>query len=172
MITVILFEILGIPVAKGRPRFFRRGAFVGTFTPGKTRAYENSVIGQAIQYKPVRPFDCPIEVSLRFFFPIPKSMPKKFRQAAEGEVFCMPKKPDIDNCIKSILDPLNTIFWEDDKQIVCVLAEKRYSARPRVEIAIKIPEEITQGATQKGGADGKEIGGGIGAGRGKTGRAL
>jgi len=131
------FTIVGIPVAKGRPKFFRRGAFVGTFTPEKTRTYEDSVISQAIQYKPDRPMECPLRVTLRFFFPAPASMSKKLRLLAEGEVLFVPKKPDIDNLIKSILDPFNAIFWQDDKQVVVVTAEKRYSPRPRVEVLIQ-----------------------------------
>lgn len=132
----IRFDIVGLPVAKGRPKFFRRGAFMGTYTPDKTRAFERSVLGQALPYKPEKPLEGPLFVMLRFFFPIPKSMPKKFRQAAEGEACFMVKKPDVDNLIKSVLDPLNTIFWTDDKVVVHVRAEKRYSLRPRVEVMI------------------------------------
>lgn len=32
--------------------------------------------------------------------------------------------PDIDNLIKSILDGLNGIAWQDDKQVVKVIAER------------------------------------------------
>lgn len=131
------FTILGIPVAKGRPKFFRRGLFVGTYTPKKTEAYEGSVLGQALQYKPDRPLECPLRVTLRFFFPAPASMPKKLRLLAEGEILFVSKKPDIDNLIKGILDPLNAVFWTDDKLVVAVIAEKRYSPRPRVEVLIQ-----------------------------------
>lgn len=47
------------------------------------------------------------------------------------------KKPDLDNLIKSILDPLNTIFFNDDKQVVSITAEKFYGEIPRVDIEIE-----------------------------------
>ena len=37
------FEVMGTPVAKGRPKFARRGNFVSTYTPEKTVNYENLV---------------------------------------------------------------------------------------------------------------------------------
>uniref|UniRef100_UPI0015890B54 RusA family crossover junction endodeoxyribonuclease n=1 Tax=Burkholderia ambifaria TaxID=152480 RepID=UPI0015890B54 len=37
------FVVPGTPVAKGRPKFARRGAHVTTYTPEKTERYENLV---------------------------------------------------------------------------------------------------------------------------------
>jgi len=134
---MIAFIIEGIPIGKGRPKFFRRGNFVGTYTPGKTREYENSVISQALPYKPDIPLNIPLAVKLRFYFPIPSSATKKFKTKAITELVPVTKKPDLDNCVKAILDPLNTIFWTDDKLIVEILAKKFYSERPRIEVFIK-----------------------------------
>ncbi|WP_269148312.1 RusA family crossover junction endodeoxyribonuclease [Limosilactobacillus reuteri] len=50
-------------------------------------------------------------------------------------------KPDTDNYIKSTLDGLNGLLWEDDNQIVKIVAEKYYSDRPRVEIEV---EEVNE----------------------------
>ena len=49
------FIIWETPVAKGRPRFYNRGKFIGTYTPTKTRSFENLVATEAIRYKPVNP---------------------------------------------------------------------------------------------------------------------
>lgn len=46
-------------------------------------------------------------------------------------------KPDTDNYIKSTLDGLNGLLWEDDNQIVDLMAHKYYSDKPRVEIEVK-----------------------------------
>jgi crossover junction endodeoxyribonuclease RusA len=48
--------------------------------------------------------------------------------------------PDIDNLIKSILDGLNGIAWQDDKQVVKVVAERLATAdkkSERVEVEIR-----------------------------------
>ena len=43
-------------------------------------------------------------------------------------------KPDLDNLAKIILDSLNGIAFDDDKQVVKLEVEKYYSDRPRAEI--------------------------------------
>ncbi|SAK33221.1 endodeoxyribonuclease RusA [Burkholderia multivorans] len=39
----VVFVVPGKPVAKGRPRFVRRGPHVRTYTPEPTERYENLV---------------------------------------------------------------------------------------------------------------------------------
>ena len=43
--------------------------------------------------------------------------------------------------IKSTLDGLNGLLWEDDNQIVKIVAEKYYSDHPRVEIEVQRVKE-------------------------------
>ena len=138
---MIFFTIVGIPVAKGRPKFFKRGAFMGTYTPEKTRDYADSVISQALPYKPFRPIDSPIRVELKFYFPVPQSAPKKLKLMADSEEVPVAKKPDLDNLVKAILDPLNTVFWVDDKLIVALQAVKLFSDNPRTEVSIEVYAE-------------------------------
>jgi Holliday junction resolvase RusA-like endonuclease len=47
------------------------------------------------------------------------------------------KKPDADNCIKSILDALNNIAFDDDGQVADIKAWKLYSDNPRAEIILE-----------------------------------
>lgn len=47
-------------------------------------------------------------------------------------------KPDLDNYIKSVLDGLNGLAFEDDNQIIRIDAIKLYSDHPRTEILIGI----------------------------------
>ena len=76
---MIKFKILISPQAKGRPRFFARGKFRGTYTPTKTREYEKLLLAKSLPYKPSAPLLSPLQVKLSFGMPIPKSFSKKKR---------------------------------------------------------------------------------------------
>ncbi len=132
----IMFPLHIIPKAKGRPRFFRMGKRVATYTPAKTRNYEENILAQAIQFKPQRPINGPIEVRLTFYMPAPK-MPKKYNPLIEREILPVAKRPDLDNLAKAILDALNGVFWEDDKLIYKQVLKKVYSKNPRVWVEIR-----------------------------------
>jgi len=134
---MIFITVLGDPVAKGRPRFARRGKFVSTYSPAKTVDYAAQVAHHAKIAMACRK---PLEGALRCFvlcyMPIPKSTSKKIRQAMiDGEIHHT-KKPDTDNLAKGILDPLNGIAWNDDAQIIDLQCCKYYSDNPRTEIRI------------------------------------
>lgn len=69
--------------------------------------------------------------------PIPKG---RYASVTMQFYICGGQTPDIDNLIKAILDGLNGIAWEDDKQVVGVHAA-RFSAASKdgeyAEIEIK-----------------------------------
>lgn len=131
------FEIVGEPQGKGRPRFSTRGGFVKTYTPEKTASYENFVkVCYLNKYKGQK-LDGEIIAEIIAYFSIPKSFSKKKRvQAIEGKI--MPtKKPDTDNIAKTILDSLNGIAFEDDKQVVALLVKKLYGEEAKVVVSLK-----------------------------------
>lgn len=129
------FTIIGKARAKGRPRVMRNGF---TFTPKTTVEYENLVrLSFFQQIGEVEPTDKPLKVDITFYFDIPKSYTKKKIQEIKENNMAYPKKPDIDNLIKSITDALNGIAYKDDNQIYKVHANKLYTtsgARTEVEI--------------------------------------
>lgn len=53
----------------------------------------------------------------------------------DGKIYPL-VKPDIDNCIKSIMDALNGVAYKDDKQVVLVRSIKRYGEHPQTIIDI------------------------------------
>lgn len=131
MIKIVLE---GVPVAKGRPRFSRKGF---AYTPAKTRSYEAAlqvVAKAAMQGK--EPLEGPLLATFLICMPIPKSYSKKKAQQARTQQIRPTKKPDIDNYVKCI-DALNGVVFKDDNQIVDMIAGKYYSDAPRTVIEIK-----------------------------------
>lgn len=126
------------PVPKGRPRFHVQGRRVITFTPQKTHMFEQTIAFEYAQKcKEVFDRKTPIDVSIVFGLPIPKTTTKTRRREMESGQMRHIKKPDVDNLVKAVLDALNGIAYEDDAQIVSIVASKKYSAEPFVEIYIE-----------------------------------
>ena len=135
---MIAFTVPGQPVAKGRPKFARRGAHVVAYTPAKTASYENLVkMAATTAMSGVQPTVRPVALSVTLNLQIPASWSKKRREAAVAGTICATKKPDADNVLKGIKDGCNGIVWTDDAQVVRIMLEKRYSETPNaiVEVA-------------------------------------
>lgn len=119
------FWLMGQPVGKGRPRFTRQGR---AYTPAKTKDYEHklaAVASDAMQDLGYEPATGKCQVHVLAQFEIPKSWPKKRREAAtRGEV--SPGKPDIDNVVKIVLDSINGVVFNDDSQVHRIVATKKY----------------------------------------------
>ena len=130
-----IYTILGIPKPQGRPRFFRRGNFVGTYDPKESRQYKENVSAQLVSQGPVL-LDGPIGAKVDFFLPRPKTLPKK--------VVHHIKKPDVDNLIKGVFDACKGILWHDDTQVVFLSCSKYYGDPPRVMIEIGTFQEEVQ----------------------------
>lgn len=134
------FEVIGTPVAKGRPRV---GKF-GTFTPKKTVYYENLVNYTFTQKYPLfKPLEGELKMKIIAIFEPPKSWSKKKQQEAipciDDPLSAMGKttKPDLDNIVKSITDALNGLVYKDDAQITSLLAHKVYGEKAKVIIEIE-----------------------------------
>lgn len=114
------------PVAKGRPRLGRGH----TFTPAKTRRYENTLkILARKEWGPLPPLMGPLLVSIVFTLKRPAR--PKFAQPAV--------RPDLDNFLKGVFDALNGVTWVDDGQIVGLMARKVYaqkSDKPGIEVSL------------------------------------
>jgi Holliday junction resolvase RusA-like endonuclease len=128
---MIAFTIPGQPVAKGRPKFARRGAHVVAYTPAKTASYENLVkLAATTAMCGAQPTAAPVALSVTLNLQIPASWSKKRRDAAVAGAICATKKPDADNVLKGIKDGCNGIVWADDAQVVRIVLDKRYSETP------------------------------------------
>ena len=129
------FEVMGTPVAKGRPKFARRGNFVSTYKPEKTVNYENLVqFSYLEQYKDFEPMEGYLKIEIVCLMPIVKSTSKKNRQLMLDRKILPDKKPDADNMMKSITDSLNGIAYKDDSQIVEAHIYKYYAEQPQAGV--------------------------------------
>lgn len=128
--TITIYES---PRPKGRPRFTRQGH---AYTPQDTRAYE-MLIRRYVRESVKSPLRGEISVAIIFYMPIPKSWSKAKKQAAELLQIRPTTKPDIDNLVKAVLDAINGIAYEDDRQIVELVCAEYYGTVPRTEIVLK-----------------------------------
>ena len=133
----IRFQIPLEPVGQMRARHAAIGGHSRTYKAPKQKAAETSLLAMSLPYVPSAPLDGPLELTVDAYMPIPASMPKGKREMALNGEIRPTKKPDIDNVIKHLLDVYNGIFWQDDKNIVGIMARKFYSERPRYEIEIR-----------------------------------
>ena len=122
---MITFEVPGVPIAKARPKFARRGKFVSTYNPQESE--EGMWLTKAMSAMPKEPIAGPVTLSCAFFFPIPKSWSKKKHAAAADGLIYHTKKPDLDNLVKFVKDCLNGVAWLDDAQVVNLSASKKYT---------------------------------------------
>ena len=130
---MITITIPGIPVSKARPRLGK----YGTYTPTKTVNYENLVQLCYMDQGEGKKLEGALQMVIDLYFPIPKSYSKKRVEAIKEMEELHTKKPDIDNCIKSITDALNQFAYDDDSQIVGITARKHYTTEePRAVVTI------------------------------------
>ena len=134
---IVTFNIPGQPVAKGRPKFARRGAHVVAYTPAATVSYENLVkMAATLAMRGVEPTAGPVALSVSLSMQIPASWSNKRRALAAAGSIAATKKPDADNVLKGIKDGCNGIIWRDDAQVVRITLEKRYSETPGARIEV------------------------------------
>ena len=122
------------PVPASRPRVTRWS----TFFPKKYTQFKKDM-EMALTNTTFIPTTKLIYAQLDFFVGMPKSWSKKKKLAKNGK-FC-DNNADIDNYIKAVLDSLESVYYENDKQIVMVRARKYYSETPRIEYTQEELEE-------------------------------
>ena len=137
MTFMINFTVYGEPVPKARARHRFTGKFVQSYTPKKTKDYESEVAMMAkAAMGSSPPLETPIAVHIYVTFAVPPSYSKKRTEAClSGEAHI--KKPDLDNCVKSVTDGMNGIVYKDDSQIVSIHAKKVWGTVGMVEVLVK-----------------------------------
>lgn len=80
-------------------------------------------------------------VILKFYLPIPKSLPIRKRNKRLWNEWC-PEKPDFDNLAKYYSDCATGIIWKDDKQVSHAIIRKYYSMTPRTEMIFQVRKYV------------------------------
>lgn len=130
---------------KQRPRTSTRGGHVQVYTPTRTM-HDQAEIGVAYKGESLRacsrvetaPKGEPVAVRVDTWRRLPKSTPK--RVVSLPDVLGGRDNPDLDNVIKGVLDGLNGVAYEDDRQVTLILAVRHDRTRrdgdlTRVEVA-------------------------------------
>jgi Holliday junction resolvase RusA-like endonuclease len=136
--TAVYFSVPGVPVAKARPRITTRGGKVRSFTPPTTVAFESRVALAAEKaMEGADPISGPVCLTLWVQLPIAQSWSGKKKAAALESQIRPCSRPDLDNYIKSISDGGNGVLWNDDAQIVQLIAFKHYAENPGVQVEVR-----------------------------------
>ena len=134
MNEIIRITVPGQPQGKGRARVCLRGGYARAYTPDSTAAYENLI---KLAYGNRGISVVPVELAVTAYYRIPKAFSKKKRNEALSGHMRPQTKPDIDNVVKVVCDALNKVAYNDDTQVVKIVAEKYYGETPGIVIEIK-----------------------------------
>ena len=134
---MIEFKIPGRPQAKERPRVVNGH----TYTPDRTRVYEEWVRLHARNAKVTCVPRAPMKVTITWAKQVPKSWSKKRQDDGIASVWAVDRM-DLDNVAKSVLDSLNHIAYTDDSQVAMLTVSRIYVRQPdSVTVTIASMEE-------------------------------
>ena len=117
--TTVVFSVPGPPVGKERPRVARSG----TYTPPRTVAYEQQVAWTAL--------------------PKMRGMTPCAEDGVSVRVDIYPsnrKTPDVDNVLKAVLDALQGVVYQNDRQVTqAAVTRHPVGADARVDVTVTLP---------------------------------
>lgn len=116
--TTIQFTIPGRAVGKSSPRVMRNG---GVTYPKKTKEWMSLVKLLARRASPPEPWLGPIQVDIQVVIK-PGSRPYTKAKPTDEPT----SKPDLDNIVKGIADPMSKVIYKDDSQITRLSVSKRF----------------------------------------------
>ena len=123
----------------GKPKTYKPPRFCKS-SGGNVYAAHNKTIKSArecltdqMQAPPLQ--EVPLTVFIEFYFHRPKAHFKKGQLREDAPKFVM-KTPDVDNCIKFVLDAMQPGVVANDKTVTKVVAEKKWCLTDSEEMTI------------------------------------
>lgn len=136
--TRLAFTIPGAPRGKGRPRASRFAGGVRLYTDAKTASYEGLIaLAAQAALRGAQALDGALCVSVMVRIAPPVSASKKMRAAMLAGQVHPTRKPDLDNCVKAVLDGCNGVAFRDDALVTWINAGKRYAETAGVDVTIE-----------------------------------
>lgn len=126
---VVSFTVLGAIVGKQRPRMTRNGH---AYTPVQTQRAEDAIRAAWDAAGRPRLPDGPICVEVAAVFSRPPSHYGTRGSLSAAGRRAIPGRVDADNVLK-LLDALNRLAWNDDRQITSALVTKEWGGREQPE---------------------------------------
>lgn len=129
------FEIVGNPVSLKRYRYTKTG-----FTYDPSKRDKADFLAKCMNNRPNKPIKTAVSVKLEFYFVRPKSHFGTGKNSGKLKMSAPAfhiKTPDLDNLVKFVLDSLNGVFYEDDRQINNLLAWKGYGEYAHINITME-----------------------------------
>lgn len=128
------FVVEGKIKGKARPRWSSTSGCM--YTPLETKQYEK-YIAHCFRIAGGQKIEGAVALSITMLFAIPKSMKKADKELCKFNEILPMKKPDIDNCLKAVMDALNEVAYNDDKQVTENYVVKRWTTGiERLEIEV------------------------------------
>ena len=130
------FRVVGLPAPQGSKTLTRYGGLMESSK--RVKPWRQDIIHAALEAFAGNPFNEPVQVSIEFIMPRPKS---HFGTGKNAEIiknnapfFCTSKTTgDVDKLTRSTLDALSVTsggtVLADDSLVVCLQALKRYAKR-------------------------------------------
>lgn len=134
----VSFTVFGEPKAWKRSgqRIVTKGDGTQFIHHFDASAKEKRTLAQSMQqYRFDRPLRGPVLLIARIYRTHPKASNKKTQMMLRSEILPT-TKPDLDNYEKLVKDAAKSILWMDDNQVTDVIAIKRYSDIPRLELTV------------------------------------
>ncbi len=131
------FSIPIAPKGQKRDRIATIGGHARSYTDTAQKHYAAKIRALLAGNAPAAPLHGAIKIEINCMLPIPQSWSKKKKESALDWELRPMVKPDIDNLVKQVLDCMNGIVWEDDKQVVELEVYKWYSDLPCWDITVE-----------------------------------